>query len=263
MMDMEGIERGCGVREPGGIYAEVPLSPFGSPIWKFLCDPPLSLGDLSLPPRGVQIMERPGKPGLFDVWDWVGEGSYPNVADMVEEIKRFGVSRRLGKSLDFSLLGPGSLLILVHPRAILRNAGMLYRAIHHEALESPGSVAPWHCPCDVRGHNDLLAASWEKNIGDEELDMPTCAGLWWETLTKADPIYDLSAPRRSCTRTSGSTHYEARHAPHGFKPDWEPGIFARFPLHRIAVVSDPEGGQDQVALDRLRDCRLPVREVDF
>ncbi len=46
-------ERGCGDREPGGVYAESGLSRYGSPLEYFLFDPPLPL------PAGVDLVNKP------------------------------------------------------------------------------------------------------------------------------------------------------------------------------------------------------------
>ncbi len=35
------LERGCGMREKGGLYACCGTSPFGKPVEEFLIDPPL------------------------------------------------------------------------------------------------------------------------------------------------------------------------------------------------------------------------------
>jgi hypothetical protein len=251
-----GIERGCGVREPGGIYFQVLLSKRGRPIEEFLFDPPLPVGDLAVPDRGVLILERPDGSGIHDVYDRVGESGYPNVADMIEEIRRFGLSRRAGKSLDFSQLGPGSMIFLLHPRAIVRNVATLYAMLREEWQDNRDAAHEFRCPCN-RKHHALFHPDARLMLSDQ-----TCAGVWWETLRKAEPVYDLSAPRRSCTRRSGSTTYAGRHAPHGFRGEYETGIFARFPISNIAVVADPEGGQDAVAHTRLESTGLPVVDVN-
>src|SRR5215208_2774571 len=89
----EGVERGCGVREPGGIYAVCPIGfATGHDITNdFWFDPPLPLGDLAVPNRCVALVERPDGSGIFDVYDRIGESGYPNVADMLEEIGRHGL----------------------------------------------------------------------------------------------------------------------------------------------------------------------------
>ncbi len=46
-------ERGCGDREPGGVYAESGLSRYGRPIEHFLFDPPLPV------PDGLDLVNKP------------------------------------------------------------------------------------------------------------------------------------------------------------------------------------------------------------
>lgn len=248
----EAIERGCGVREPGGIYFETVTSKRGRPVEDFLFDPPLPAEDLNLPARGVTILERPDGSGIFDVWDRVGEANYPNVADMVEEIRRYGLSRRAGKSLDFSKLGPGSMIFLTHPRAIMTNHLDLVALLREEAQDTPDAAHVFRCPCGKRLHAHYLM---------DPVGM--CVGLWWEAVTKAEGSLDPYAPLRTVERQNGSTKYVARQVPHGFKPEYAEGVFARFPIHQLAVIADPEGGQDEVAHERLEGTKLPVRDADF
>mgnify|MGYP003576030327 CR=1 FL=1 len=257
-----GIERGCGVREPGGIYLEsMKCTPEARragrcrPVEHFLYDPPLPVG-IDVPNRGVLIVERPDGSGIHDVWDRVGESGYPNAADMVEEIKRFGLSRRASKGLDFSLLGPGSLILLIHPRAIIANAADLYAYLVQEREETAHHTHDFRCPC-ARANHAALPDSPVPQAAQE-----TCAGLWWETLAKAEPVYDLAAPRRSCVRKSGSTTYSGYSTPHEFKPVWQEGIFARFPIGNLAIINDPEGGQDVKAAERVSGTHLPVIFAD-
>jgi len=129
------VVRGCGRRIPGGIYFETGLSPFGVPITEFLWDPPVPLED----PRdvaaiGTQLQERDG---VFHILDWVGEIHYPNVTDFIEEVKRFGLSRRLAETHDFSKLSSQSRILLIHPRAFIRN----FKAYQQ-----------WHCPKGYESH---------------------------------------------------------------------------------------------------------------
>lgn len=44
--------RGCGDREPGGVYAESGVGPFGFPLEHFLIDPPMPL------PPGLDLVNK-------------------------------------------------------------------------------------------------------------------------------------------------------------------------------------------------------------
>lgn len=253
-------ERGCGVREPGGIYFVTPkckkITDRCAPVERFCFCPPRPLNGLEVPNRGVLIVERPDGSGIHDVYDRIGVGGYPNAADMIEEIRRLGLSRRASKGLDFSLIGPGSLIFLVHPRAIIKNAAQVYDYIRREQEETPDHSHAYQRRCDNPNHAYLPASPVP------QAEQESCMGLWWETLAKADPIYDLAAPRRSVTRTVGSTTYPGYAAPYDFPVEWEEGIIARFPIKQLEVVADPDGEEADKAYARLESARLPVREVE-
>jgi hypothetical protein len=91
----------------------------GKPIEFFLLDPPLpvELDALGIGPRGVHLIE---KEGVWHVFDVVGQENYPNVCDVIEEARYWGISRRC-ELLDYSLLTAESRLVLLHQRAFIRN----------------------------------------------------------------------------------------------------------------------------------------------
>src|SRR5579859_2113521 len=131
------VDRGCGRRQAGGCYLEVGVGPGGLPVEAFLIDPVLGVGvDLQRAigiagPRGtmslgVHLVPRGDTPGVFDVWDVVGEGYYPNVADFLEEARRYGVSRRVSRTLDFSKISPYSRLVILHAKAAVINWQQMY-----------------------------------------------------------------------------------------------------------------------------------------
>lgn len=117
-----GVSRGCGsVRTPGGVYVECGL--FASSdntriLEHFLFDPPLAI------PPGLDLVNKPqlwtdSATGLTHLLIWVGAEHYPYVADYIEETRRFGASRKLSPTLDFSRLTPGkSRMMLAHPRCL-------------------------------------------------------------------------------------------------------------------------------------------------
>jgi hypothetical protein len=120
--------RGCGERQPGGVYAECGLSSRGRPLEAFLIDPPLPL------PAGLDLVNKPqlwqrtrasGEPALdeedlpiYDLLLWIGAEHYKYCPDYVEETRRYGASRRLNPNLDLSLLTRASRMILAHPHAL-------------------------------------------------------------------------------------------------------------------------------------------------
>lgn len=124
----DAVERGCGEREPGGVYAESGLSNHGLPLEAFLMDPPLPI------PAGLDLINKPqlwqrvlpsGDPVLdleerpiYDLLIWVGQEHYEYAPDYLEEVRRYGASRKLNPNLDLSLLSSASRMILAHPCVI-------------------------------------------------------------------------------------------------------------------------------------------------
>lgn len=253
--------RGCGVRSPGGIYIEVPLSRYGRPLRDFLIDPVIEVPeDLDLVPRGVSLIERANEPGVYDVWDHVGERHYPNVADFVQEVSKMGLSRRVQGNLDFSKLTPDSRIVLMHSRAYVENANDLYRAIAAEARDygqEPGRW--WNCPCCDRNpdHQQYpLYAEGSKDI------MPTCIGAAWQLITGGDLVINPELSPRWVKRTVGSTTYHGNKKPSGFKPEFKRGIFMVLPAHKLVVINDPEGGTHDKAIGRAMRSPLKVELQD-
>lgn len=227
-MGFSGQERGCGTRDPGGIYAECLAGPGGRPIDDFVICSPIPLDpEIRLSPKGVKIIPHPSDPDCSVILDWVGAEHYPNVADFVEESGRFGVSRRLSPALDYSQIKSRSELWLVHPRAILDNARDLLR------IDTAQGAVPIECPRERFQHRpSALAAAPDP--------MPMCAGFWWHDL---DPATVAADGGRLVERRMPSFAYDGWRRPDGFDPAYAPGFFLRVPLTRLAVVNDPRAGQ--------------------
>ena len=118
----DAVPRGCGERVPGGVYAECGLSRGGRPLEEFLIDPPLPI------PSGLDLINKTqlwqrrlstGEPVLdgedlpvYDVLMWVGAEHYEYCCDYIEEVKRYGASRRLNPNLDLSRSPRSSRMIL-------------------------------------------------------------------------------------------------------------------------------------------------------
>jgi hypothetical protein len=111
-----------------------------------------------------------------------------------------------------------------------------------------------------------------------------CAGLWWEDIaggTAYDRPHEALADakhghpgrlvppavgaddHRLVQRVRPSFRYAGRRAPLDVKGEYQPAMFASFPLSRVVVVRDPEGGTHEDALratDRIKG--LPVSVVE-
>lgn len=225
------VERGCGTRVKGGVYAEIPLSKHGLPLESFLyCPPvPVDAAELGLSSVGVKLVERNGVWHIFDI---VGKQHYPNVADFVEEARRFGISRRLSQNLEFGKLTSESRLILLHDRAYIDNFEK-YRGTHE-------------CPKLKKGH-------------DQDPLPEMCISLWGEDLVDGTPLEETG---RRVKRVMPSFEYEGYSRPEGVTPKYKLAIFGSFPIPKLVVVNDPEDKTHEKALSKAQNAGLPVRLVD-
>jgi hypothetical protein len=216
------VLRGCGSRTQGGIYWECALEPLGASLSDFIFDPPLPVpAELlaRLPHQGVHPFEQGGVTHLLDR---VGIKHYPNVADILEEAKRFGLSRRLPKTLPFDRLTADSRLVLVHDRGYVENFDR---------------YPIWHCPKSIHSHLK------------ENQPTQCCAGLWWEDLDQAP----------AGVRTMPSFSYKGRQRPTELLPKYIPAFVASFPASRLAIVNG-HGAQD--ALAKADKSILRVEETE-
>lgn len=228
------IVRGCGKREQGGVYAECGRSPLGRPIEDFLLCPPVLVdaAGMGLSPIGVKLIEHNG---VCHVWDWVGSKYYPNVADFVEEVRRFGLSRRISKGLDFSKLTEQSRIFLLHSSAHIADPSPFQKArIGGKALG-----LDWdHCP---KGTHE----AGEKGM---------CSGLWWEDVEGME----YSVNRISRREMPAFEYTAARPA---VKSGHMLAVFASFPIIRLAVVKSEDGSHAKTA-DLVSAAKLPVDIVE-
>lgn len=226
------VVRGCGRRIAGGIYVECGMSAGGKPVEFFLMDPPTPLPQgLTIAPQGVSWVQRD------DVWhlvDWVGSTHYPNVADFLEEVRRFGLSRRIPKGEPFERITMESRILLVHARAIV------------EPVEEyrPRDGAPFSCPKHIREH---------------ETTSTRCAGLWWEDIEGGEVVDEEVG---ICLRRMPSFTYGGKARREGLRPGYAAGFFASFPLSRLVVVRDTAAEAHVDAYEKAGRARLPVVVVD-
>jgi hypothetical protein len=282
------VSRGCGDREPGGIYAECGLSARGRPLEEFLLDPPLPIPaglDLVNKPQTWQRMLPSGEPALdgeglpiFDLLIWVGAEFYPYCPDFLEETRRYGASRRLNPNLDLSLLSRSSRMILAHPHVI--------NTVWQE--QRP----PQSCKKEVPGHDAASAASDDGADGttsetgkeiirtlqyrmdnNTESLLPVaqpetphtgpCLFKLWELIPReaaqtAIDILDSEVGELPpgaellplCLREIGSTIYQYRST--GESADGlVPGIFAVLPITGFALIRYQDGSVNEQAKEKI------------
>jgi hypothetical protein len=226
-------ERGCGERKSGGVYAEMGCGPDGLPLEHFIVDPPIVIDPaaLGLSPIGVQLVERDG---VWHILDWIGSEHYPNVADFLEEVRRFGLSRRLAKTVDFSKLTERSKILVVHARAHVEN----FRTYADHWL----GVRYNRCPKELSAHNIPDAPD-------------SCAGVWWEDVEGGSPPRPTTSTQRVVIRIMPAFNYVAASRPDGVTPRYRPAVFASFPITRLVVIrgehDEHEPGQQAASRSTL------------
>ncbi len=113
--------RGCGFRDENAVYMCCGVGNDGYPIEHFILDPARRWpGEFQ---RGYLILPRVlGIATLQEVNDlviFVGKEYYKATWDFVEEVRRYGASRKVPRNLPFEKLTPGqSRMVFVHSRAI-------------------------------------------------------------------------------------------------------------------------------------------------
>jgi len=238
--------RGCGMRKAGGIYAVTALAEDGLPLEEFLMDPPVRIDPttIGLSPRGAVLVKAPNADACHVV-DWVGEMFYPNVADILEEVAHMGMSRRLPKSFEFHRLTRKSQHILVHRKGwIERRAEYVEDWVNDAEIRFP--VCPKGNASDM-GHPDGLS----------ERD-GMCVSFYWQDIEPADNAKRVKLSSRLAVVEHACFSYKAAMRPEGHVPEYYPAIFASFPINRLEVVIDPEGGTHEEAMRKAQAAKLPV-----
>src|SRR5258708_15915173 len=228
------VPRGCGDREPGGVYAECGLSPRGRPLEEFLIDPPLPIPaglDLINKPQTWQRMLPSGEPALdveglpiYDLLIWVGAEHYPYCPDYLEETRRHGAARRLNPNPRLPLLSPTSRMILAHP-LVLNTAWQTQRP-------------PESCKKEVPGHETAIVAN-----DDEGEDLEGENG---EEIIVSPFLHRIGTG--SVLLLSVAQPESPRTGPFLFKL-WE--LIPREAAHTVIDIADGEAGKQQTARNTL------------
>ncbi len=261
------VERGCGEREPGGVYAESGLSPWGRPLEDFLLDPPLPIPDgldlINKPqvwqrmlPSGEPALDEQGQP-IYDLLIWVGAEFYPYCPDYLEEVRRYGASRRLNPNLDLAQLSRASRMILAHPRVL----NTLWQ--QQQSPQECGKHVPGHALTDTM-ERIVSEEGWEQEkeamMASESLSalvrLPVshtgpCLFKLWELIPEdaAQTVIQLEGvgdERPLCLRAIGSTTYQYR--PSGEEPSGlVAGLFAALPITGFALIRFNDGTVNEKA----------------
>jgi hypothetical protein len=254
------IERGCGEREPGGVYCESGLSPHGRPLEDFLIDPPLPIPDgldlVNKPqlwqrvlPSGEPLLDAQDHP-IYDLLIWVGAEFYPYCPDFVEEVQRFGASRRLNPNLDLALLSSSSRMILAHPKVI--NTTWQEQRPPQEC----GKHIEGHTLSDAEAALEVDEIEWdeeERHGEDEPSHRGPCLFKVWELIPPeaAETMITLEGEEHPlCLRRIGSTTYS--YHPTGEAEDGlVPGLFAALPITGFALIQFEDGSVNEKAKQKI------------
>lgn len=239
--------RGCGTRIAGGIYFVVPSCEPGAPTCRphtdFWLDPPIPVDPDEFGIASLGVMAHPAIPG--DVVDWVGGTAYPNVMDILSEVRQLGLSRRVQSTFDFANVTPDSSIWLVHSR------GEIGDLKERTILWNHGVQDGAQCPKRIPEHLFLIPLD----------PTPMCAGLWKECVEGGQATGDNAG--RTVTRKVGDTLYVARSKPAGLDLSYSPAFIARYPIHHIEVVKNLEDeAQQERAVRRAWQSGLDVAIVN-
>lgn len=245
------MTRGCGELIEGGVYASVELSPFGKPLEAFLLDPvlPIDLEKAGISIRQPTLRQAPGN--AYYLLDVVGESYYPNVTDILEEIRAQGLSRRLElPASQYNLLQPDQEIILIHPSAFINLDGLDIYYQHRKPLNPLGYR--WHnCPTNQNDHEHM-----KKLIN--------CAGLHWNRVDIG--AEDLNKTARIVQKTIGEVTYKGYKSPDkamDLLPSevFSAGAIARFRISNFNIVKSKDGIHHE-KIEKLQGCDIPWRVID-
>jgi hypothetical protein len=244
------IVRGCGRRKVGAIYAEVPLSPFGMPFEYFLLDPPVPVDarEMGLTAVGVKLIKRPDTDeDVYDVYDIIGADSYPNIADFIEEGRRFGLSRRISTAVDFSLLSDKSKMILLHPKAFILNPDDYHAG------------CTFDCPKEIADHNAIWSAARPEKLPGRTT-IPACIGLWHQDIEGGEEMKKEgdAAWDRTVQRMMPSFTYFGHARPEGVTPQYALAIFGALTIGRLVVINDPDANTHEMSMQKASRSSLTV-----
>ena len=240
--------RGCGsARIAGGAYLEVPVGANGHPLEEFLVDPPrpIDVVKLGISPVGVHAIEVATAEGPATwLFDWIGSEHYPNVVDYLEETRNLGVSRRAPSSLAWEKIDHRTRLVLLHARAMIADPAPYYECEQAGMPVCPQVVGWEHC---------------QRRMPRTHPPGEQCGRLWWQDVYNGEPALHGG---RAVARTIGETTFQACARPAGLKPTYHVGMVARFPVPRIAVVRDREGGAHEAVYERVRAAGVATYVAD-
>lgn len=209
-----------------------------------LCPPvPFDPGALGVSAIGQHLVTTGiGGAVARHVIDIIGAGDYPNVADFLEEGRRYGFSRKFSPLFPYAELEPGSRLLIAHPRGW------------------PKAFRQYHTPPDGSAFGGC-----RKALPDRPHDLAPCCGCWYDDVRCAPEDQGPELPSsdgRAITRTMPAFTYVARRPPEGVETTYTHAIVAVLPITRFVVVRDPEEGTHNERVEHLAKAGIHADLVD-
>lgn len=212
--------RGCGFRTENSVYACCGFDATGLSIENFIIDPVVYW--VSGFKRGHELLVRSTNQNISDLVIYVGKEYYPSSWDFVEEVRRFGASRKIAKTVDFNKLTPGiSRMIFVHSRAI---PNFYYACLGKAPIENcllRYTLDDWSCV--VRG--------WH---GDENNNTPCAFALKDLAFISHPELLEKTIMGESATIQMPSFNYDIvvpeKHPFYVKLEHWSVGAFMWLPL---------------------------------
>ena len=225
--------RGCGSsRVRGGIYVESGSSPRGRPLELFLQDPvpPVPEG-LVVPVRGVTTFTD--ETGVTHLIDRVGTSHYPYSSDLIEEVRRGGLSRMVTLRVANVGLSEKSHIYLVHDGARVVNGAELADFLYD----------------DETRHNCALYNKVRPHRLDHLKNSKVACSRFPYAVAPHDEVEEQGEVVRYMRTFTASTHYQVTPPlPGGPEPVFEPGVVAILPITHISVVAGTDDDQKVTTL---------------
>ncbi|MGL4641195.1 MAG: hypothetical protein ACRCVX_15905 [Shewanella sp.] len=249
MKAIGSVVRMCGTaRTEGGVYLESGMSddPMAKPLEWFLVDPPKPYEpDCKL---GVEMVE--GADGKTHVIDYVGLEHYPYATDFLEEVRRFGLSRKVSKNIDFSRLSHGSKIIIVHARGLIAQSDLnrvmppdYTTPLIDQLVTKLDRLDPTQCHC---GHHERTGS-----LEHLTLDYSGwCSRHLW-AFTPADEAIRMGNETLYYRQCPSFKYQVFPVDPSASDPLFQTATIAVFPITNISVVKSRDGSH-QATFDHVK-----------
>lgn len=251
-----GMARQCGARVTDVPYLCCGRSIFGMPIEYFIKCPPIIV-PFKFNNRGIKLFQKQDHETgtnemITHVLDHVGKNY--QVADMIEEVRACGLSRKSYEDFPFDKLTYGkSKIWLTHSEAWIDNM--------------PHQFEVWECPKGKQDH--------DHTVMPQLFPESCCGGFWWQNVYGTEPLScdelkslpdtlqdELITKYRGITRRTlacGHSYY-CSSQPDWLEPHYQEAIFLVLPITNISI---PRGERSAEIAGKIRaKTDIPVWEPE-